>query len=218
MFLLSELEEIVKKSGSYRDVLRGLGYSITNSNQRDNIRRFIRTHDIDISHFGKRRVAKSPRWKDHDNLRLIASESTSMSDFLFRLGLKNKGSNFETAKYHLERLSIDVTHFSLKGSHGKRVGGQLETPLIEILEGKHSKYSSFKLKKRLLSTGIKNNECELCGQIAIWQGNPLKMHIDHKNGDSEDHRLANLRILCPNCHSQTETYSGKNRKNNSPLV
>ena len=45
-----------------------------------------------------------------------------------------------------------------------------------------------------------------------WLGKPLSIQIDHRNGIRSDHRLENLRMLCPNCHSQTETYGAKNRK------
>ena len=48
-----------------------------------------------------------------------------------------------------------------------------------------------------------------CG-ISEWLGNPLALQLDHINGVNNDHRLTNLRFLCPNCHSQTDTYAGKN--------
>ncbi len=57
------------------------------------------------------------------------------------------------------------------------------------------------------------NECEKCGNTGEWQGQKLKLQVDHKNGDGRDHRLENLRFLCPNCHCQTETWGG----GNSPL-
>ena len=55
------------------------------------------------------------------------------------------------------------------------------------------------------------NECYVCHQSPIWQGQPLTLHIDHINGVSDDHRLSNLQMLCPNCHSQTKTFAGRNR-------
>jgi Zn finger protein HypA/HybF involved in hydrogenase expression len=67
------------------------------------------------------------------------------------------------------------------------------------------------VKKRLLDAGILENRCSRCG-IAEWQGGYLSCHIDHINGVRDDHRLENLRMLCPNCHSQTDTYGGKNMR------
>jgi 5-methylcytosine-specific restriction endonuclease McrA len=83
-------------------------------------------------------------------------------------------------------------------------------PLNEILEGKHPSYQTLKLKKRMIKDGIKENKCEICG-IVEWNSNPLAMQLDHIDGNSHNHKLENLRLTCPNCHSQTETYCGKNK-------
>ena len=85
--------------------------------------------------------------------------------------------------------------------------------LNEILEGKHPTFQTSKLKNKLLKSGIKKNQCECCGLTDIWNNKKIIMHLDHINGKSDDHRLENLQILCPNCHSQTETYAGKNKCN-----
>lgn len=53
--------------------------------------------------------------------------------------------------------------------------------------------------------------CEKCGNDGNWQGQILTLQLDHKNGVNNDHRLENLRWLCPNCHSQTETFTGRNK-------
>jgi hypothetical protein len=65
------------------------------------------------------------------------------------------------------------------------------------------------LKGRLLREGLKENRCEICG-ISEWQGRPINVQLHHKNGDGLDNRLINLEFLCPNCHSQTDTYGGRN--------
>jgi 5-methylcytosine-specific restriction endonuclease McrA len=83
-------------------------------------------------------------------------------------------------------------------------------PTIEILEGRHPYYQTLKLKKRLIKEGIKENKCDICG-ITEWNGKLISMQLDHINGDSHNHKLENLRMICPNCHSQTETYCGKNK-------
>jgi len=67
------------------------------------------------------------------------------------------------------------------------------------------------LKQRLLRLGLKVARCEDCG-LDSWRGRPLSLELHHVNGDGEDNRLENLRILCPNCHSQTATWGGRNRR------
>jgi 5-methylcytosine-specific restriction endonuclease McrA len=66
------------------------------------------------------------------------------------------------------------------------------------------------LKRRLLSEGLKEDRCEECG-LTGWRGRPLSMALHHINGDGRDNRLENLQLLCPNCHSQTANFSGRNR-------
>lgn len=81
--------------------------------------------------------------------------------------------------------------------------------ILDILEGKHPSYQTFKLRNRLISEGIKVNKCEICG-ISDWNGKEISIQLDHIDGNSHNHLLDNLRMICPNCHSQTETYCGKN--------
>jgi Helix-turn-helix domain len=65
------------------------------------------------------------------------------------------------------------------------------------------------LKGRLLQAGLKQNRCEICG-ITSWMGRPVNMQLHHINGDGSDNRLENIQFLCGNCHSQTDTYGGRN--------
>jgi len=83
-------------------------------------------------------------------------------------------------------------------------------PTNEIIEGKHPYYQTLKLKKRLLKEGLKENKCDICG-ITEWNNKGLSMQLDHIDGDSHNHKFDNLRMVCPNCHSQTHTYFGKNK-------
>lgn len=90
-------------------------------------------------------------------------------------------------------------------------GNKLKFPLSEILEGKHPQYQSNKLKNRLINEGVKEDKCELCG-ITEWMGKPITMQLDHIDGNTHNHLYENLRIVCPNCHTQTDTWCGKNKK------
>ena len=85
-------------------------------------------------------------------------------------------------------------------------------PLEDIIhKNMHPHYQSFKLKKRLIRRGIKQNTCEKCG-ITKWQDKPLNMELHHLDGNRTNHHISNLMLLCPNCHSQTDTFRAKNRK------
>jgi 5-methylcytosine-specific restriction endonuclease McrA len=82
-------------------------------------------------------------------------------------------------------------------------------PITELLTS--PKRSRAYVKRRLTKARMLQNRCEACG-LVDWLGLPLSMHLDHINGVYSDNRLENLRMLCPNCHSQTPTYGGRNTK------
>jgi hypothetical protein len=86
-------------------------------------------------------------------------------------------------------------------------------PIAKILAESRNRSS---IKRRLLEAGILENRCDDCG-IAEWRGRRLSIQLDHRNGVRDDHRLENLRMLCPNCHSQTETFAARNRKKKSTV-
>lgn len=106
---------------------------------------------------------------------------------------------------------MGITYNGNQGYKGKRKDNGQTIPLQEILEGNQPQYQSYKLKNRLIDEGIKVNKCEECG-VDEWNGKEIKCELDHIDGDSRNHKLENLRILCPNCHSQTPTFRSKKRE------
>jgi AraC-like DNA-binding protein len=88
---------------------------------------------------------------------------------------------------------------------GRIVARPTMMPIEEVLTGTRVRSH---VKWRLLEAGLKENRCEICG-ITDWLGGPLSMALHHVNGDGQDNRLENLQMLCPNCHSQTENFSGR---------
>ena len=67
----------------------------------------------------------------------------------------------------------------------------------------------FVMRRYLLET---RGCCEDCGITDTYNGKPITLQCDHIDGDNDNHSLDNLRLLCPNCHSQTETWCGRNKK------
>jgi 5-methylcytosine-specific restriction endonuclease McrA len=82
--------------------------------------------------------------------------------------------------------------------------------LDDILEGKYPQYPTFKLHLRLLKEGRKEHRCEICGTTE-WMNKPVPLQLDHIDGNPHNHVWSNLRLICPNCHAQTETYCGRNK-------
>lgn len=94
----------------------------------------------------------------------------------------------------------------------KKNGGQRqEFALQDILNGLHPQYPTVRLKRRLVKEGMLKHECVECG-ISDWNSKPITLELDHIDGTRSNHALNNLRLLCPNCHSQTITYKAKNKK------
>lgn len=82
-------------------------------------------------------------------------------------------------------------------------------PRIERGECTHN--SSGTLKKYMIE---KHGEtCACCGLGNVWNGKPITLQLDHIDGDSDNNFPSNLRLICPNCHTQTETFGSKGKGN-----
>jgi hypothetical protein len=103
--------------------------------------------------------------------------------------------------------------FSTAAWHDARSRGVLKTkgagiPIDELLVAGRPRNRGH-LRSRLLKAGLKEERCEECG-LDKWRGRALRVTLHHVNGDPYDNRLENLAFLCPNCHSQTPNYGGRN--------
>ena len=145
-------------------------------------------------------------WHDKQKLASVVNRSFSMLEFLRGVGLATTGSNASTAKKYFNIHSISTSHFN-GNRHLKPNRMTLEQILVEN--------STFKdltrLKRRLIKEGLLTSHCYKCKNTGQWMGKSLTLQLEHKNGNNKDHRLENLELLCPNCHSQTSTWGGKRR-------
>lgn len=146
-----------------------------------------------------------------DDVLTIVNSSFTISEILSKFGLTNKGYNYRTLRKRLEEDNIKYSHIlpgrNAKGRPIKRSKIELDLILVE-----HSSYNRCHLKNRLIKAGLLINKCYICEQLPLWNSKPLSLQLDHINGISDDNRLENLRLLCPNCHSQTDNFAGRNKK------
>jgi hypothetical protein len=104
----------------------------------------------------------------------------------------------------IKENNIDISHFSSK----HRITYNIQDALCKNGMNIHSGT----LKRYLLNVVCIENKCSICSNPPEWNNKPLSLQLDHINGDHYDNRVENLRLICPNCHSQTETYTGRNLK------
>lgn len=157
-------------------------------------------------------------WKiSHDELQQALDESHSIVKVIQILGLNGYSGNHRTLKKRFEEEEFDFTKFekNKKKEHSerfKKIGKLYKKPDSEVF-CKNSTYVNNKsLKERLIKDHNWEYKCSECGVGDIYNDKPLSLQLDHINGVNCDNRFENLRFLCPNCHSQTETFSGKKTK------
>jgi DNA-binding Lrp family transcriptional regulator len=148
---------------------------------------------------------------DEHLIKKYIEESTTIADVLRKLNLDPRGRNYKIVNDVVKKFSLNVTHFKGK-SHSKNTK-QKTIPWNEILIENSNVILDTKRKLRLIKEGYLQYICynENCG-INSWHDKKLSLQLDHINGNCLDHRIENLRLLCPNCHSQTTTFAGRNIK------
>jgi 5-methylcytosine-specific restriction endonuclease McrA len=146
-----------------------------------------------------------------EEFQTLVYRSNTITDILRYFGLNNKGGNHNTVKRRAKDENIDISHISLgRGSNrGKRFLPKKTDDQFFCENGTTNRSS---IKKRIIRNNLIPYECESCGLKNIWNNKKISLQLEHKNGIPNDNRLSNLCFLCPNCHSQTDTYAGKRFK------
>lgn len=161
------------------------------------------------------RKKRSVLWTiEKEQLQVIASRSNSIAEMLRNLGVFTQGANRNTLIRRMSEDQIDYSHmaFGLDSNKGRKFGEHKSALTNEetFIEG--SSTTRAVVRKKLISRNLIPYKCQECGCADQWRGKKLSLVLDHINGISNDHRLINLRFLCPNCNSQTDTFCGRNIK------
>ena len=141
-------------------------------------------------------------------LRTAISRATNWAQTLRLLGYPVKGANYRTVQRWARRWQIPTGHFD--PNIARRGASQARVKSLQEVMIEHSSYARGQLKERLFIEGLKHRVCEICGQGELWHGRHMSLVLDHINGVSNDHRLHNLRIVCPNCAATFATHCGRN--------
>ena len=196
------------------------------------------TNNILIKKFRKN---KGDIWKypENDFINLV-KENYSLNSIKTNMKLnKNNGGQNITIRNRIDYLNLNISHFSHSKSMKKWIDEnktlslekilvenktpsleqnlvKKQTILFEKILVKNSKYKKgTEIKQKLYKAKLKEEKCELCGIGNIWNNKKLILQLDHINGVHSDNRIENLQIVCPNCHSCTENYCGRNVKLNN---
>ena len=117
------------------------------------------------------------------------------------------GCKWETLNRYLKLMGIEYAgNQSGKGQAKKKP----KMTLAEYLENSEDIQTN-KVRIKILEEGLKPHKCECCG-LETWLDNPIPLEVHHKDGDRTHNELSNYELLCPNCHTFTDSYRGKNSK------
>ncbi|MCW1094304.1 HNH endonuclease [Streptomyces sp. RS2] len=203
------LEEAARGARTLSEALVRLGVE-PKSWKRRYISDRMRKLGVDVSHF-EREGAKWTR----EVLEPVIAASTSVNEVLRRLGLDPVGGHHTNISRRIKAYGIDTSHFtSVVRTERQRHNRRRRTPeeiLIEDTSVHARRIPGSRLKKAMRELGLKER-CALCGNEAVWLGEPLPLEVDHIDGNWRNNRIENLRMLCPNCHSTTDTYRGRSKR------
>ncbi|MFF4008366.1 HNH endonuclease signature motif containing protein [Streptomyces sp. NPDC001717] len=205
-FTTEELALAAASATSIRSTARALGMP-DDGRSRAALGRMLRERGINTAHFRNSRMTIP-----EEAVRAAIPAATSHADLMRALDLPVNDVNHRRLRRRIAQLGLDVSHFKRRtwattNTAPSRTG--VADTLVKLPEGA-PRTNRTRLHRALQEIGIPY-ACGSCGNTGEWLGRPITLQIDHINGDWRDNRRENLRYLCPNCHSLTDTWC-RNRR------
>ena len=165
--------------------------------------------ELGLSDWKKGTIAQRIRDTPNDEFQKILDRTDSIAEILVQYGLNYIKKHYAdivrekiaSGKYDLKTHESNAAK---KVKHGEWTNEEMFT--------EKSKICRSQIRRRIIKRKLIEYKCSECSLIDEYNGKPISLQLDHINGIRNDHRLINLRWLCPNCHSQQETSFGKNKK------
>ncbi|WUW55972.1 HNH endonuclease [Streptomyces sp. NBC_01456] len=199
VYTQERLVEAARESASYDEAVRWFGSAPTPGRRRY-VRARMREAGVDTTHFAPTGVRHTEA-----RLRALVARSHSVAEVVRRLGISPVGGNQAHIGRRIAELRIDTSHFTAVTRQRPTTGTRRRLVLGSPADGR---LPGERLRRELLRLGVPER-CANCGTEAHWNGRPLRLEVDHINGQWWDNRPGNLRLLCPNCHAVTDTYRGR---------
>ncbi len=204
--------KIVEESETYTEIGLKLGYDKYDTKLGIKIKDKINKLNLSLKQTNNNK-SLIDNFSDEEFIKIV-KESDYLKDLALKIGYKLSISGgvpqkpCKKIKKRIEDLQIDTSHFKYTERR------ELEFYLVE--NSTYSRKCGNKLKKRLIEEGYMKDICDSCGIEPLWKyygkEQKLVLQLEHINGNHIDNRIQNLIPLCPNCHSCTSTFGGRNRK------
>jgi hypothetical protein len=202
------LEEAAQGARTLSEALERLGVD-PGSSTRDYVRARMKKLGVDTSHFER----DGTKWT-RKLLESAVVASTSVNDVLRKLGLDPVGGHHTHIARRIKAHGIDTSHFTpvvrterMRHNQRRRTAEEI---LVEDRSAHVKRTPGSRLKRAMRELGMEER-CALCGIEPMWLGEPLPLEVDHIDGEWRNNRIENLRLLCPNCHSTTDSYRGRGK-------
>lgn len=183
----TKIVKLIEKNLSTREIASALGVSQTTINY------WLKKYDLKTTKTLRRR--KSMVWSKLNDSEFVAlvESSPSIAHCLRVIGVTADTRNYRPFRARCKELGVNIT----RAKNGNAT---------KVILVKNSTSSRGTVRNRVLRESLLPYNCQICGMGPKWRGRDLKLTLDHINGESTDHRIENLRFLCPNCDSQQPTY------------